>query len=121
MRLGDLTRRIRRSASGQSCASPPVKRMARRRPLASASAWIFVLRPPRERPIACFCSPVAIGLFRSQAALQAEILVLRHQLNVLRRMSPERVALTNIDRLVFVGLHSLVPKVLDALKILKPE
>ena len=31
--------------------------MARRRPLASASACIFVLRPPRERPTACFCSP----------------------------------------------------------------
>jgi hypothetical protein len=26
--------------------------------LASATAWIFVLRPPRERPIACFCSPL---------------------------------------------------------------
>ena len=26
-------------------------------PLA-AIAWIFVLRPPRERPIACFCSPL---------------------------------------------------------------
>jgi hypothetical protein len=31
--------------------------MARSRPLASASAWIFVLRPPRERPTACFYSP----------------------------------------------------------------
>src|SRR5262249_34886888 len=29
-----------------------------------------------------------IGLFRSRAALEAEILVLRHQLNVLRRKSP---------------------------------
>jgi hypothetical protein len=28
------------------------------------------------------------GLFRSRAALQAEILVLRHQLNILRRKSP---------------------------------
>jgi hypothetical protein len=28
-----------------------------------------------------------IGLFRSRAALEAEILVLRHQLNVLRRNS----------------------------------
>jgi hypothetical protein len=37
--------------------APPLRRMERRRPLASASAWIFVLRPPRERPIACFCSP----------------------------------------------------------------
>jgi hypothetical protein len=31
---------------------PPTKR----RPRASASAWTFVLRPPLERPIACFCS-----------------------------------------------------------------
>jgi hypothetical protein len=30
-----------------------------------------------------------VGLFRSRAALQAEILVLRHQLNVLRRKSPK--------------------------------
>jgi hypothetical protein len=29
-----------------------------------------------------------IGLFRSRASLQAEILTLRHQLNVLRRKSP---------------------------------
>ena len=39
------------------CASPPINRTAIRRPLASASASIFVLRPPRERPTACFCSP----------------------------------------------------------------
>src|SRR5262245_43592132 len=62
-----------------------------------------------------------IGLYRSRAALQAEILVLRHQLNVLRRQSPGRVALHNIDRLVFAALYGLAPKVLDALKILKPE
>jgi transposase InsO family protein len=43
---------------GQSCASPPVSRIARRRRLASASACIFVLRPPRERPTDCFCSPL---------------------------------------------------------------
>jgi len=59
-----------------------------------------------------------VGLFRSQAALQAEILVLRHQLNVLRRKSPKRVTLTNIDRLVFAGFCGLAPKALDALKIL---
>jgi hypothetical protein len=46
-----------------------------------------------------------IGLFRSQAALEAEILVLRHQLNVLRRKSPKRLAFGNIDRLVFSGLY----------------
>jgi transposase InsO family protein len=62
-----------------------------------------------------------IGLFRSRAALEAEILVLRHQLNVLRRKSPKRVIFSNIDRLVFVGLYHLVPTVLDALKIVRPE
>ena len=54
-----------------------------------------------------------IGLFRSRAALEAEVLVLRHQLNVLRRKSPKRVALNSIDRLLLVGLYRLVPGVLD--------
>jgi len=62
-----------------------------------------------------------VGLFRSRAALQAEILVLRHQLNVLRRKSPKRVAFSNVDRLLFTGLYRLAPTVLEALKILKPE
>src|SRR4051812_32249535 len=60
-------------------------------------------------------------LFRSRARLEAEILVLRHQLNVLRRKAPKRVAFSSIDRLVFAGLYRLAPGVLDALKILKPE
>jgi hypothetical protein len=62
-----------------------------------------------------------IGLFRSRSALEAEILVLRHHLNVLRRKSPKRLAFGNIDRLVFAGLYRLAPGVLDALKILKPQ
>jgi hypothetical protein len=59
--------------------------------------------------------------FRSRARLEAEILVLRHQLNVLRRKAPKRVPFSSIDRLVFVGLYRLAPGVLDALNILKPE
>ena len=59
------------------------------------------------------------GLVRSRAALQTEIIVLRHQLNVLRRKSPKRLAFSNIDRLVFTGLYGLTPSVLNALKILK--
>src|SRR6202007_755512 len=62
-----------------------------------------------------------IGLFRSRAALQAEILTLRHQLNVLRRKSPQRLGFTSIDRLVFAGLYRLAPGVLHALKVLQPE
>ena len=62
-----------------------------------------------------------IGLFRPRAALEAEIVVLRHQLNVLRRKSQKRVELSNIDRLLLVGLYRLAPGVLDALKIIRPE
>ena len=62
-----------------------------------------------------------IGLFRSRASLQVEILTLRHQLNVLRRKSPQRLTFSSIDRLVFAGLYRLAPGVLDALKIVRPE
>ena len=62
-----------------------------------------------------------IGLFRSRAALEAENLVLRHQLNVLRRKCPKRVALSSIDRLLLVGLYRLAPGVLEALRIIRPE
>src|SRR5262249_51047754 len=57
--------------------------------------------------------------FRSRARLEAEILILRHQLNILQRKSVEKPAFKSIDRLVFAGLYRL--GVLDALKILKPE
>jgi hypothetical protein len=46
-----------------------------------------------------------VGLFRSRASLETEILLLRHQLNVLRRKSPKRMAFTDVDRLVFAGLY----------------
>src|SRR5258705_8467027 len=62
-----------------------------------------------------------IGLFRSRASLQVEILTLRHQLNVLRRKSPQRLTFSSIYRLVFAGLYRLAPGVLDALKIVRPE
>jgi hypothetical protein len=62
-----------------------------------------------------------IGFFRSRASLEAEILVLRHQLNVLRRKSPKRPTFGSIDRLIFAGLYGLAPKVLSALTIVRPE
>jgi hypothetical protein len=37
-----------------------------------------------------------IGLFRSKASLEAEILTPRRQLNVLRRKSPQRPAFSNV-------------------------
>jgi hypothetical protein len=62
-----------------------------------------------------------IGFFRSRASLEAETLVLRHQLNVLRRKSPKRPTFGNIDRLIFAGLYGLAPNVLSALAIVRPE
>jgi hypothetical protein len=61
------------------------------------------------------------GLFRSPAALQAEVLVLRHQLNILQRRAPKRVGFSTLDRVVFAALYRLAPDVLDALKIVRPE
>jgi hypothetical protein len=40
-------------------------------------------------------------LFWLRARLEAEILILRHQLNVLRRKAPKQGAFVSIDRLVF--------------------
>src|SRR5260370_22958534 len=61
------------------------------------------------------------GVFRPGGALEAENLILRHQLNVLRGKSPKRLAFGNVDRVVFAGLYRVAPGVLDALKILKPH
>ena len=49
-----------------------------------------------------------------RALLEAENLVLRQQLVVLRRKSPARVRLWNIDRLLMVWLYRLYPSLLDA-------
>src|ERR1700738_5721862 len=62
-----------------------------------------------------------VGLFRSRASLAAEVLVLRHQINVLPRNSPERHTFSTADRLILVGLYRLAPMVLSALAIVKPE
>src|SRR6202158_5129610 len=63
----------------------------------------------------------AVGdLFRSRAAIEAEILTLRQQIIVLRRTAPKKQSFGAIDRLEFVGLYRLFPRVLDALAIVRP-
>ncbi len=62
-----------------------------------------------------------IGLVQSSARRETEILVLRHQINVLRRKSPKRPTLNNADRLLFVWLSRLVPTTLSALTVVMPE
>src|SRR5258707_1053410 len=61
-----------------------------------------------------------VDLFRSRAAIEAEILTLRQQIVVLRRTAPKKQSFGAIDRLVFVGLYRLFPRVLDALAIVRP-
>jgi hypothetical protein len=53
--------------------------------------------------------------------LEAEILILRHQLNIQRRHQPKRLAFSVMDRLIFVGLYRLAPNTIKALTIVKPD
>src|ERR1700724_3117887 len=59
--------------------------------------------------------------FKSQRRLEAEILVLRHQLNVLQRRAPRRPYLTWTDRALFVWFYRRFPRILDAITIVRPE
>src|SRR6516164_625890 len=59
--------------------------------------------------------------FRSRAALQVEILALRHQLTVLKRSQRGRLRLNSADRLLWVGLCRLWSQWRSALLIVKPE
>jgi hypothetical protein len=53
--------------------------------------------------------------------MAAEMLVLRHQINILRRHSPKRQAFSAMDRMIFARLYRLAPTVVNALAIVKPE
>ena len=64
---------------------------------------------------------VLVLLFRSRVSLEAEILMLRHQLSIQRRYGPKRVAFSAMDRLIFVGLYRLVPNTIKGLMIVKPD
>jgi hypothetical protein len=74
---------------------------------------------------------VAIGLllirmlcdfFKPRPRLEAEILILRHQLNVLQQRTPRRrLHLRWIDRALFIWLYRRYPRILDAMRIVRPE
>ena len=74
---------------------------------------------------------IAIGLlllrmlcdyFRSPQHLGAEILVLRHQLNILQQRTPHRqLHLRWVDRALFIWLYRRCPDILGAITIVKPE
>ena len=64
---------------------------------------------------------VVVSPFKTRAQLEAEIVVLRHQLNVLRRRVPSKPKLAIADRLLFVWLYRLFPSTLKAIAIVQPE
>jgi hypothetical protein len=58
---------------------------------------------------------IASDLLRSRVALEAEILVLRQQINVLRRANPKKLRFVSIGRLISGGVCRLFPKMYGAL------
>ena len=59
--------------------------------------------------------------FKTRARLEAEIVLLRHQLNVLCRRVPSKPKLAVSDRLLFVWLYRVFPSLLSAVTIIQPE
>ncbi len=64
---------------------------------------------------------MVVDLIRSRATLEAEIWTLRQQINVLRRGAPRKLSFCAVDRMIFVGLYRMFPKICDALAIVKPD
>jgi hypothetical protein len=63
-----------------------------------------------------FLRPVPV-----RSSLEAEIIALRQQVNVLRRSARKRPALSMFDRFIFVLLYRLVPSILDVVTSVRPE
>jgi len=62
-----------------------------------------------------------VARFRSRAALEAELLAVRHQLLVVHRRRQFRPRLTLVDRLIWIFLYRIWPRSLDAMVIVKPD
>jgi hypothetical protein len=69
----------------------------------------------------CFVLAVLASPFKSKMRLEAENVVLRHQLIVLRRRLRGRVRLTNHDRWFFIQLYRWFPSILQVLTIIQSE
>src|SRR4030088_1266978 len=72
--------------------------------------------------IAILSALVSLLFFRvrSRASLELELVALRHQVSVLRRRRKGRLQLFSTDRLVWVWLYRIGPRVLNAMVLVKP-
>ena len=64
---------------------------------------------------------IVVDLFRPCTAVEAEILVLRQQIIVLRGARPGRVPLLIVDRMVLAWVCKLIPRTREALAIVRPD
>jgi len=62
-----------------------------------------------------------VNLFRSHSRLEAENLLLRHQLNVALHQAPARLRLRGCDRVILVWMVRLWPNLLGVVRVVKPE
>jgi transposase InsO family protein len=60
-------------------------------------------------------------LFKSRSRLEAENLLLRHQLSIAMRQAPPRRQLRGRDRALLVLMTRLWPSLLDAVQVVQPE
>ena len=59
-------------------------------------------------------------LFKSRRRLQAENLLLRHQLTIALRRAPPRLRLLGSDRALLTWMTRLWPNLLDAVQVVQP-
>ena len=64
---------------------------------------------------------LVVDLFRSRAAQEGEVLVLKQQIIVLRRGKPGRMPFLAVDRFILGWVCHLFPKARDALAIVRPD
>src|SRR3974390_1292503 len=64
---------------------------------------------------------LVVDLFKSRSRLEAEIVFLRHQLNIALRRAPPRIRLRRSDRALFILMTKLWPTLLGAAQVVQPE
>lgn len=70
--------------------------------------------------VGLLCGLIAVR-FKSRTRLEAENLILRHQLDLLRWQMPKRLALSCLDRFVFVWFHRRLPSAAGSITLVRPE
>jgi len=64
---------------------------------------------------------VAVNFFKSRRRLEAENVLLRHQLNIALRRLPTRLRLNGMDRAILAWMVRLWPDLLGMVQVVKPE